>query len=186
VPACAALVACALPVAARSPWQQAQTHQGQSQAASQQAQTPPAAVTPPAAPPESNWIPRCASRTRAGALECSIEQSVIKTDTRQVVVLFRIRIPPDTRAPVMMAQLPLGLYLPAGVTLHVDDRKVAELPVQTCDASGCYVSGSLAAELLAQLNSGKTLKFSFQNLARETIDVSMPLAGFATAYEGIK
>jgi invasion protein IalB len=63
---------------------------------------------------------------------------------------------------------------------------VAELPVQTCDASGCYVSGPLAPELLSQLLAGKTLKFSFQNLGRETIDVSMPLAGFATGYEGIK
>jgi len=103
-----------------------------------------------------------------------------------VVVLFRVRIPPDTRAPVMMTQLPLGLYLPAGVAIHVDDAKVGDFPVQTCDASGCYISGPLPADLLVRLGAGRSLKFSFQNLARETIDVSMPLAGFATAYEGIK
>jgi invasion protein IalB len=141
-------------------------------------------VTPP--PPESNWITRCTSKTRAGALECAIEQSVIKTDTRQVVVLLRIRIPAETRAPVLLAQLPLGLYVPAHVIVHVDDRKVTEWPIQTCDASGCYASGPLAAELLAQLQAGKSLKFSFQNLARETIDVTMPLAGFAAAYDSIK
>ncbi len=111
---------------------------------------------------------------------------MIKNDTRQVIVLFRVRVPPDTRAPVMMVQLPLGLYLPAQVVLHIDDRKAGEFPPQTCDASGCYISGPLSAELLAQLAAGKILKFSFQNLARETIDVSMPLAGFAQAYEGIR
>jgi len=146
---------------------------------------PPAAAAAPSMP-ESNWITRCVSRTRAGAVECTIEQSVIKNDTRQVIVLFRVRVPPDTRTPVMMAQLPLGLYLPAQVILHIDDRKAGEFPAQTCDASGCYISGPLPAELLAQLAAGKTLKFSFQNLARETIDVSMPLAGFAQAYEGIR
>jgi len=150
----------------------------------QTAPSPAPAAVP--ATPESNWITRCASRTRAGAVECTIEQSVIKNDTRQVIVLFRVRVPPDTRAPVMMAQLPLGLYLPAQVVLHVDDRKAGEFPPQTCDASGCYISGPLPTELLAQLSAGKVLKFSFQNLARETIDVSMPLAGFAAAYEGIR
>jgi len=151
-----------------------------------QAKPPQTATAPAPAAPESNWITRCASKTRNGAIECSTEQSVIKTDTRQVVVLFRVRIPAETRAPVMLAQLPLGLFLPANVVLQIDDKKVAELPLQTCDASGCYVSGPLAAELLSQLLAGKMLKFSFQNLGRETIDVSMPLAGFATAYEGIK
>ena len=155
------------------------------QAKPTQTAPPPAAAAVPATP-ESNWITRCASRTRAGAVECTIEQSVIKNDTRQVIVLFRVRVPPDTRAPVMMAQLPLGLYLPAQVVLHVDDRKAGEFPPQTCDASGCYISGPLPTELLAQLSAGKLLKFSFQNLARETIDVSMPLAGFAAAYEGIR
>jgi invasion protein IalB len=144
------------------------------------------AAAPASAGPDSNWITRCTSRTRAGALECTIEQSVIKTDTRQVVALLRVRMPPETRAPVMMMQLPLGLYLPAGVALTVDDVKVSDLPVQTCDAGGCYASSPLPSAVLAQLQNGKTLRVSFQNLSRETIDVTMPLTGFSTAYEGIK
>lgn len=150
-------------------------------------QTPPApAVAASPSAPESNWITRCTSRTRAGALECAIEQSIVKTDTRQVVVLFRIRIPAETRAPVMMTQLPLGMYLPAQLVVHVDEKKAGELPIQTCDASGCYVSAPLTADWLALLQGGKALKFSFQNLARENIDVSMPLTGFAAAYEGVR
>ena len=54
-------------------------------------------------------------------------------------------------------------------------------------ASGqCYVTSPVSADLLAQLQRGKTLHIRFQNLAKETVDGSMPLAGFATAYEGIK
>jgi invasion protein IalB len=36
------------------------------------------------------------------------------------------------------------------------------------------------------LKSGKQLKVSFQNMAKETISIPMPLADFATAYEKIK
>lgn len=163
---------------------------GLAPARAQQAQPPqqpaptPAASKPAA--PQSNWITRCTSQTRAGSLECAVEQSIVKTDTRQTVALFRVQVPAETRAPVMLVQLPLGLFIPAGLSLQIDDQKANTQPIHTCDAGGCYVTGPLAAELLGQLQTGKTLRLRFQNLAKETIDVSMPLDGFASAYAGIK
>lgn len=135
---------------------------------------------------ESNWVTQCESKTRQGALECSVRQSVVKTDTRQLVAMFAVRIPAETRAPVMMIQLPLGLFLPGGVELQVDDNKVVALPLQTCEASGCYVGAPVAAELAEQLRRGKLLRIGFKNLAETKIDVPMPLAGFASAYDSIK
>ena len=41
-------------------------------------------------------------------------------------------------------------------------------------------------ELLTALKSGKQLKVLFQNLAKETITIPMPLTDFATAYDKIK
>jgi len=156
-------------------------------------QTPPATPLPaPGATPaqpqtlDHNWTTRCGSKTRVGSLECTVEQSLVKSDTRQLVLLVRVGVPGDTRTPVLQLQLPLGIYLPAGVILRVDDKKVAELAVQTCDAAGCYISGPLAADLLAAMQTGKTLHISFQSVSRETLDLTMPLAGFSTAFDGIK
>ena len=101
-------------------------------------------------------------------------------------MLVNIRVPSDTHAPVALVQLPLGLNLPAGAKLQVDDGKVVDLQVQTCEARGCYASTPIAPELLAALKSGKQLKVSFQNLAKETISIPMPLADFAAAYDKIK
>ena len=81
---------------------------------------------------------------------------------------------------------PDGGLVPAGLSLQIDDQKANTQPIHTCDAGGCYVTGPLAAELLGQLQTGKTLWLRFQNLAKETIDVSMPLDWFASAYAGIK
>lgn len=154
-------------------------------------QAPPATPKPaaPSASPgavESNWVTQCGSKTRQGAIECSVQQSVIKTDTRQVVTMFSVRIPADTRAPVMLIQLPLGLFLPAGVELQVDDNKALPLALQTCDAAGCYAGSSLSTELSEQLKRGKTLRVSFKDLSQNKIDIPMPLAGFAAAYDTIK
>lgn len=136
--------------------------------------------------PESNWITNCSSASRQGVPECSVEQSIVKTDTLQIVVLFSVRIPADTRSPVMLIQVPLGLFLPAGVQMQTDEDPPMDLPVQTCDAAGCYVSGPVSADLLAQLRRGKTLRVSFQDLSRTRIDVSMPLARFSAAYDSVR
>ena len=44
----------------------------------------------------------------------------------------------------------------------------------------------VAAELLSALKSGKQLKVLFQDMAKETITIPIPLADFAAAYDKIK
>ena len=88
--------------------------------------------------------------------------------------------------PVALVQLPLGLNLPVGAKLQVDDGKSVDLQFQTCENRGCYASTPIAPELLTAMKSGKQLKVAFQNLAKETVTIPMPLADFAAAYDKIK
>jgi len=160
--------------------------------AAQTTATPPAA-SPPAAEPapasaqaQPGWAVRCNSASRDAPLECAMEQTAVLTKTGQLIVLVNIRIPSDTRTPVALVQLPLGLNLPGGAKMQVDEGKATDLQIQTCENRGCYAGTPIAPELLAALKSGKQLKVSFQNLAKETINIPMPLTDFATAYEKIK
>jgi invasion protein IalB len=145
----------------------------------------PAAPTE-AAPAQPSWTARCSSASRDTPLECAMEQTAVLSKTGQLIVLVNIRVPSDTHAPVVLVQLPLGLNLPGGAKLQVDDGKTIDLQIQTCENRGCYASTPIAPELLAALKSGKQLKLSFQNLAKETIAIPMPLADFAAAYDKIK
>jgi invasion protein IalB len=161
----------------------------------QTAPTPPA---PPAAapadnangaasntPPAPGWAARCGSASRDAPLECAIEQSAVLPKTGQLVILVNIRVPADTHTPSALIQLPLGLNLPGGAKLQVDDGKAVDLQIQTCEARGCYAGTAIAPELLAAMKSGKQLKISFQNLNKETLTVPLPLTDFAAAYEKI-
>jgi invasion protein IalB len=135
---------------------------------------------------QAGWIARCTSPSRDAPLECAIEQNAVLTKTGQTIVLINIRIPTDTRTPVALLQLPLGLNLPVGAKLQVDEGKAVDLQIQTCENRGCYASTPIAPDLLAALRSGKQLKVSFQNMAKETIAIPMPLNDFAAAYDKIK
>ena len=160
------------------------------------AQAAPAATAPapaPAAdqgsataPPQPGWAARCSSVSRDAPPECAVEQTAVLSKTGQLIVLVNIRVPSDTRAPIALVQLPLGLNLPAGARLQIDDGKPVDLQVQTCETRGCYASTPVAADMLAALKSGKQLKISFQTMAKETIAIPMPLGDFAAAYDKIK
>jgi invasion protein IalB len=154
---------------------------------------PPAPAAAPAdnataanTPPPPGWAARCGSASRDAPLECAVEQSAVLPRTGQLVILVNIRVPADTHTPSALIQLPLGLNLPGGAKLQVDDGAATDLQIQTCEARGCYAGTTIAPDLLAAMKSGKQLKISFQNLNKETLTVPLPLADFAAAYDKIK
>jgi invasion protein IalB len=140
----------------------------------------------PATPPSPGWIARCGSASRDAPLECAIEQNAVLPRTGQLVIAVNIRVPADTHTPSALIQLPLGLNIPNGAKLQVDDGKAVDLQIQTCEARGCYAGTTIAPDLLAAMKAGKQLKISFQNLNKETLTVPLPLADFAAAYDKIK
>ncbi len=151
-------------------------------AAAQAAPAAPQAEAAPAA--QTGWNVRCPSR--AAPLECAMEQTAVLSKTGQLIVLVNIRVPADTKAPVALVQLPLGLHLPGGAKIQVDEGKATDLQIQTCENRGCYAGSAIAPDLLAALRSGKQLKVSFQNLGKENITIPIPLTDFAAAYDRIK
>jgi len=138
------------------------------------------------APPQPGWAARCSSVSRDAPLECALEQTAVLSKTGQLIVLLNIRVPSDTRAPVALVQLPLGLNLPAGAKIQIDDGKAVDLQIQTCESRGCYASTPVAPDMLTALKAGKQLKLSFQTMTKETITIPMPLGDFAAAYDKIK
>ena len=92
---------------------------------------------PGAKPPSGpGWIAKCASELRKGPLECSVEETLVMANTGQFVADVAVRMRPDTHDPVMTIRIPVGLYLPAGLTMSVDDGKPQPVPLQTCDQQG--------------------------------------------------
>jgi len=138
------------------------------------------------APAQPGWAARCSSPSRDAPLECAMEQNAVLTKTGQLVALVNIRVPGDSRAPVALVQLPLGLNLQAGAKLQIDDGKAVDLPIQTCENRGCYASIPITPEMLLAMRSGKQLKVIFQDLAKETITIPLSLAEFSATYDRIK
>ncbi|MBS7805777.1 invasion associated locus B family protein [Rhizobiales bacterium TNE-4] len=172
-------------------------------AVTQPRQAPPANASQPSAPPASTpqpntsqaaasanaqpaWSARCASISRQAPLECTLDQQVVVQATRQQISFISVRVPGDTRQPVMMIQLPLGLYLPAGLTLQIDEGKAQVLAIQSCDQRACYVGLPVAPDLLDSLKKGQRLNLAMQTMNREPVTIVHPLAEFGMQYQKIQ
>lgn len=156
------------------------------QEATGQANQKPQTASPPAQQQQPAWASSCSSQNRTQPLECAMEQRAIVSQTGQVVALVTIRVPSDTKKPVAMVQLPLGLFLPAGINVDVDGDMMQNQAFQTCNNGGCFVGFPISDALLKQMFNGGKFNITFQYLDKKPVTLPMSLSGFTETYNKIK
>jgi invasion protein IalB len=131
--------------------------------------------------PLAGWRVECTSDGRV--LDCRAIQQMINREDKQLVAQLTARIAPETKAPSLTIQLPLGISLTEPVQLSVDNGAVERLPVQTCTNAGCIVTMPLKDPFLASLRNGTILKVALQDANKRTISIDVPLLGFGLAFD---
>ena len=98
-----------------------------------------------------------------------------------------VRVPPDTKKPVMLIQVPLGVYLPAGASLQIGEDEAKTLPFTGCDRDGCVAEYAITEAEIAAMTKGSSLKLSVQNQSQQpAFTLTVPATGFAAAYAKVK
>ena len=134
----------------------------------------------------SGWRVECAPRAGAKTLDCQAVEQVVQRPGGGVLVAMTVRIPPETKKPVMLLQVPLGILLAPGISLGVGDAAAQTYPMQTCTQGGCFAGAPLGDALVQSMRTAALLKIAFQSADGRTLTVSLPLAGFDAAYDKIK
>lgn len=132
------------------------------------------------------WSSTCSAAARNLPLECALEQRAFVRETGQLIGQITIRVPSETKKPVAMIQAPLGLFLPAGITVDVDGDMAQNYPLQTCNANGCFAGFPITDQLLDRMFNGGKLNVIFQYLDKKPFTLPMSLVGFTEAYTRIK
>lgn len=132
----------------------------------------------------SDWRVECTNNLKT--LDCRAFLEVVQKNNNQVVTAFTVRYPTETKKPVMMLQLPLGILVSESVLLDVDGIQPERAAVQTCTPVGCFVGATMPEALIHAMLTGKQLKIIFYDANKQRVTVTLPLAGFALAYNKIK
>ena len=134
------------------------------------------------AQPQPIWGVNCAG-TPTG-LDCRAVQILPITNTGQTTVV--VRLLPETKKPVLLLLVPLGIDLPAGATIQIGQDEAKRLPLKNCDSSGCLAEYAMADAELAALLKGQAMTISMQDRDKRSISVKVPATGFPAAYAKMK
>ena len=79
---------------------------------------------------------------------------------------------------------PVGMYLPAGVKLTVDQGAPYQVPYNWCLTNACIAGNVADPEMVQEMDSGQALRLEFVDSNLLSLTTSLPLAQFAPVHNG--
>jgi invasion protein IalB len=122
----------------------------------------PASEAKPAGPPPvttktfDDWLVRCP--TSPQPMPCDAVQLLLEPKSKQRVLSVSVAYDQVKALPVVRIILPLGVWLPNGVTVQAGAVKIDKVAVRRCEPFGCVVEGFLDAKLREAMRKGGDAK----------------------------
>ena len=111
---------------------------------------------------------------------CALVQSVTAEDKNNIgLTVYFQKFSNGTR--VLRVFAPLGVLLPPGLGLKIDDKDVGHAPFLRCHNFACYAQVVVEDSLIEQLKTGKTAIFIIFQTEEAGIGIPISLAGFGEA-----
>ena len=89
----------------------------------------------------------------------------------------------DQKARVMRVVAPLGVMLPSGLGLKIDNNDVGRAGFVKCLPNGCIAEVVMDDNLINQMRNGHTSTFIIFQSPEEGIGFPMSLKGFGEGYD---
>jgi invasion protein IalB len=116
---------------------------------------------------------------------CAIVQSVTAEDRSNVGLTVYFQRFSDGRR-VLRVFAPLGVLLPPGLGLKIDNQDVGHAPFVRCNAFACYAQVLAQEPLIEKLKTGKQAVFIIFQTEEAGIGIPISLSGFGQALAGLK
>ncbi len=130
-----------------------------------------------------DWATRCETPPGAAHEQCAVVLSVVDQDRPNLILVVIVLNTADRKARLMRVIAPLGVLLPPGVTLRIDNAEAGRLSFLQCLPNGCVAQLAMDESLVDKLKKGKTATLGVFQTPEEGVGVQAPLAGFKEAYE---
>jgi len=130
-----------------------------------------------------DWQIRCETPPGAKAEQCALIQSVTAEDRANVGLTVLVLKTADQKSRLMRVVAPLGVLLPSGLGLKIDQADIGRAGFVRCLPNGCIAEVVMDDELIKKLRTGKTATFIIFQTPEEGIGFPMSLAGFGERYD---
>jgi invasion protein IalB len=130
-----------------------------------------------------DWQIRCDTPPGAQSEQCALMQSVTAEDRPNVGLTVIVLKTSDQKSRLMRVVAPLGVLLPSGLGLKIDNVDVGRAGFVRCLPNGCIAEVTMDDKLIGQLRTGQTSTFIIFQTPEEGIGFPMSLKGFGEGYD---
>src|SRR6266481_1082837 len=131
----------------------------------------------------SDWQVRCDTPPGAQGEQCALIQSVTAEDRANIGLTVIVLKTADQKSRLMRVVAPVGVLLPSGLGLKIDQADVGRAGFVRCLPNGCVAEVVMDENLLGQLRTAKTATFIIFETPEEGIGFPMSLKGFGEGYD---
>jgi invasion protein IalB len=130
-----------------------------------------------------DWQIRCDTPPGAQGEQCALLQSVTAEDRPNVGLTVIVIKTTDQKSRLMRVVAPLGVLLPSGLGLKIDNADVGRAGFVRCLPNGCVAEVIMDDNLIKQMRSGQTSTFIIFQTPEEGIGFPMSLKGFGEGFD---
>jgi invasion protein IalB len=133
-----------------------------------------------------DWQIRCETAPGASSEQCGLFQSVVAEDRTTVGINVLVIKSADQKSQTMRVQAPLGVLLPAGLGLKVDQVDLGRTGFVRCLPRGCYAEVAIDDAMISKLRNGQTATFFIFQTPEDGVGFPMSLKGFGEGYDKLR
>ncbi len=130
-----------------------------------------------------DWQMRCDTPPGASSEQCALIQNVTASDRENVGLSVIVLKTADKQARILRVLAPLGVLLPSGLGLRVDNADIGRAGFVRCLPNGCIAEVILENELLTKLKAGAQATFIIFQTPEEGIGIPISLNGFSDGFD---
>jgi invasion protein IalB len=130
-----------------------------------------------------DWETRCETPPGAEREQCALILSVAAEDRPNITLIVIVLKTADGKSRLLRVIAPLGVLIPKGLGLKIDETDFGRTGFVRCLTNGCVAEVVLEDKLLDQMKTGKSATFIIFQTPEEGIGIPLALAGFKEAIE---
>ena len=132
-----------------------------------------------------NWQIRCDQPPGLATEQCALMQSVTAEDRNNIGLTVIVLKTDGDAGRLMRILAPLGVLLPSGLGLFIDDEDLGKAGFVRCLPNGCVAEVVMDDTLVGQLRSGTEATFIVFQTPEEGIGIPIALEGFDEGFDAL-
>jgi invasion protein IalB len=130
-----------------------------------------------------DWQMRCETPPGARIEQCALVQNVAAEDRPSLTLLVIALKTADNQSRLLRVVAPLGVLLPAGLGLKIDDKDIGRAGFVRCLNTGCIAEVVMDDALVGNLKAGQNATFIVFQTPEEGVGIPVSLNGFGAGLE---